>query len=323
MSLTSRMVVAASITAALIFAKTRFDDGEHNFDFDSDNPGNRTTEWTWQGTVPPGQWARIRNLNGAIKVESATGDELRVVAIKRWSRGDPDYVRIVTNKGDSDGDVTICALWGRGGRCDEDGYRSRSKRTTFGKMFGGKNDVSVLFNVSVPRGVKLDATTVNGEITILDVGEAVKASTVNGAIKAMTARGPLNASTVNGSITARVDSLVGDEGVTLSTVNGSVTAELPDEINGVIDLSTVNGKFWTNYPVDAPTEKQQRRLHATLGHGGPELKLSTVNGSVTLKRMVSNHERTVVRHEEALVKHEEAVRKHEQAVVRVQKVVKP
>jgi len=311
MSLTTRMVVAAGVTAALIFAKTRFDNGDHEFDFDSDNSGHRTTEWTWQGEVPAGQWARIRNLNGAIKVESAPGDELRVVAIKRWNRGNPDHVRIVTNKRDSDGDVTICALWGRGARCAEDGYKSRNKRSMWGKMFGGKSDVSVLFKVAVPRGVKLDATTVNGEITILDVGEAVRASTVNGAIKAMTARGPLDASTVNGSITARVDSLVGDAGVTLSTVNGSVTAELPDQINAVIDLSTVNGKFWTNYPVNASSEKHQRRLHATLGNGGPELKLSTVNGSVTLKKMVVNHHRTVVTQEQ------------NQTVVRVQKVVNP
>ena len=309
MSLTSRMVVAASVTAALIFAKTRFDNSDHDFDFDSDNPGTRTTEWTWQGDVPAGQWARIRNLNGAIKVESAPGDELRVVAIKRWSRGNPDHVRIVTNKGNGDGDVTICALWGHGGRCGEDGYRSRSKRSVFGKMFGGKNDVSVVFNVSVPRGVKLDATTVNGEITILDVGEAVKASTVNGSIKAMTARGPLNASTVNGSITARVESMVGEDGITLSTVNGSVMAELPDQINAIIDLSTVNGKFSTDFAVDASREKHQKRLHATLGSGGPELKLSTVNGSVTLKKLGVSQERAVV------IKHEPAVIKKVQAVV--------
>ncbi len=310
MSLTTRMVVAAGITAALIFAKTRFDNGDHDFDFDHDNPGHRTTEWTWQGKVPAGQWARIRNLNGAIKVESATGDEVRVVAIKRWSRGDPDYVRIVTNKGDSDGDVTICALWGHGGQCAEDGYKSRSRRSMWGKMFAGRHDVSVLFKVAVPRNVKLDATTVNGEITILDVGEAVRASTVNGSIKAMTARGPLHASTVNGSITARVDSLVGDEGVTLSTVNGSVLAELPDQINAVIDLSTVNGKFSTDYQFDAPVEKHQRRLHATLGNGGPELKLTTVNGSVTLKKMVINHEQKVIGQEQTVIR-------------QVQKVVKP
>ncbi|MBA3559742.1 MAG: DUF4097 family beta strand repeat protein [Gemmatimonadaceae bacterium] len=312
MSLTTRMVVAATVTAALILAKTRLDNSDHDFDFDSDDRGHRTAEWNWQGKVPAGQWARIRNLNGAIKVESATGDELRVTAIKRWTRGDPDRVRIVANKGHADGDVTICAMWGRGGKCAEDGYKSRTRRSTWMKMFGGKNDVSVLFKVAVPRGVKLDATTVNGEITILDVGEAVKASTVNGGIKAMTARGPLDASTVNGSITARVDSLVGDAGVKLSTVNGSVTAELPDQINAVIDLSTVNGKFWTNYPVAASTEKHPRRMHAILGSGGPELKLSTVNGSVTLKKMVMNHEQTVV------------VQAGKQTVVRqVQKVVTP
>lgn len=81
MSLKTRMIVAAGLTAAVILAKTRFDTGSHGFDFHSDDARQHTTEWTWQGTVPPGHWARIRNLNGAIRVESASDDELRVVAI--------------------------------------------------------------------------------------------------------------------------------------------------------------------------------------------------------------------------------------------------
>ncbi|HEY8176825.1 MAG TPA: hypothetical protein VIF32_14080, partial [Gemmatimonadaceae bacterium] len=72
--------------------------------------------------------------------------------------------------------------------------------------------------------------------------------------------------------------------LTFSSVNGSVIAEFANEINADVDLSTVNGRFLTDFPVTISGRIDPRRLRATLGKGGPRIRLSTVNGNVELRK---------------------------------------
>src|SRR5690349_20222809 len=83
--------------------------------------------FNWTGRVPAGRWIRIRNLSGSITVGPATGDNVEVVATKRWRQGDPSVVRIETKKfGPNDESVLISALWGQRSYCDEHSYESHS-----------------------------------------------------------------------------------------------------------------------------------------------------------------------------------------------------
>jgi DUF4097 and DUF4098 domain-containing protein YvlB len=95
-------------------------------------------------------------------------------------------------------------------------------------------------------------------------------------------KGSVEASTVNGSITAQ-GAAVGD-GVRYSSVNGSITITLPEATGAELDLSTVNGKIPTEHPVTLDGTISRRRVKATMGKGGPTIKASTVNGSVTVKK---------------------------------------
>src|SRR3712207_2369100 len=68
--------------------------------------------FNWSGRVPAGRWIQVRNINGEIRIEPATGDQVKVTAVKTWRRGDPEDVRIEVKKvGPGDEDVMICALW--------------------------------------------------------------------------------------------------------------------------------------------------------------------------------------------------------------------
>jgi DUF4097 and DUF4098 domain-containing protein YvlB len=142
--------------------------------------------------------------------------------------------------------------------------------------------VAVRFTVHLPRGVLVDASTVNGQVTVADAGAPVVAHTVNGAIHAATSQGPIKATTVNGSIEAAIGSLGREGGVELQTVNGSITAVLPPDLNAHLEASTVNGRVETAYPVVVQGRVDPRHLTAQIGSGGPRLTLSTVNGSVRL-----------------------------------------
>jgi hypothetical protein len=236
-------------------------------------------DFTWSGRIPEGRWINVRNLNGTVYVERGTGDKVEVTAMKHVRRGDPDFVHFDVRKyGPNDQDVLICALWGENSDCDEDSYRSRGDRE------GRRNEIFVEFRVRVPRGVKVGAHSVNGEVRVQDVAAEVDAESVNGSVSVSTVAGPVNARTVNGSVRATMGKFDLHSDLEFSSVNGSVIAEFANDIDAQVDLSTVNGRFLTDFPVTISGRIDPRRLRATLGKGGPRIRLSTVNGNVELRK---------------------------------------
>src|SRR5919204_1106606 len=233
--------------------------------------------FTWDGKMAAGSWLRIRNLNGSVDVERADGDVAQVRGEKEWRRGDPRSVRFQVVK---DGEnVTVCALWDEDDRCDESGYHSH------GHHHDEDNDVSVRFTVRLPKGVKVDASTVNGGVDVRGAQAEVVANTVNGRVDASTTTGPVSANTVNGSLHVRMDALTGNGDLTFSTVNGSVTAELPAKLDADLELETVNGSLQTDYPLTVSGRLDPHHIRGTLGTGGRRLRLKTVNGSIELKKI--------------------------------------
>src|SRR5215207_1251871 len=139
-------------------------------------------DFSWDGRVTSGRWLYVRNLNGSIRVERATGDRAEVTAVKRSRRGNPEDVRIETRRlGGDDGDAIICAFWTENASCDEDGYRSRGDDNRRDR----NNDTSVEFTVKLPAGVRLGVSTDNGGVTVSGATSEVRASTVNGRVSAV------------------------------------------------------------------------------------------------------------------------------------------
>lgn len=232
----------------------------------------------WTGQLEKGAWLRIRNLNGEIDVQPATGDQAEVIGEKRWRRGDPRDVRFQVFKG-SDG-VTICALWDEDDTCDERGYRSHGHHDR-----DRNDDVSVRFTVRLPRDVKVDVATVNGGVEVRGATSEVEAHTVNGRITAASTSGPVSASTVNGSLDVRMAELPGTDDLEFSTVNGSVSVEVPAALDADLEMSTVNGSLQTDFPLTVSGRIDPKHIRATVGKGGRRIKLETVNGSVELRKL--------------------------------------
>jgi len=232
--------------------------------------------------IPQDQWIRVRNLNGAVHVRAATGDQVEVRATKTWRRGDPKSVRIESRKS-SDGSILVCATWTDDTVCTEDRY-SNDDRGRRWRDDDNRNDVAVDFEVRVPKGVKVGVWTVNGGASVDGVTNEVLASTVNGSVEATSTGGPVQASTVNGSVHATMGRLDGNQDLTFKSVNGTVVAEFTGDIDADIDLSTVNGRFQTDWPVTITGRIDPRHLRATLGKGGRRIRLSTVNGNVELRK---------------------------------------
>lgn len=238
--------------------------------------------FTWAGKIPEGRWINVHNMNGTVEVERGTSDRVEVVATRHTKRGDPDFVRFEVRKyGPSDQDVLICALWGENQDCDEDGYRNnRGDRNNR----NNRNEVWVEFRVRVPRGVKVGAHSVNGEVRVSDVSAEVDAESVNGSVIVSTLGGPVNARTVNGGVRASMGKFDLKSDLHFSSVNGTVVAEFANDLDADVDLSTVNGRFLTDFPVTISGRIDPRRLRATIGKGGARIRLATVNGNVELRK---------------------------------------
>ena len=235
--------------------------------------------FTWSARIPQSRWIMIRTLNGPIRVEPASGDRVEVTGTRRTRRGDPEFVRFEVQRfGPGNQDVLVCALWGENATCNEDGYRTR------GSNRNREHDVTVEFRVRVPRGVKVAAHGVNGEVRVEGVESEVEAASVNGSVFVETRRGPVSANTVNGSVRASMGRFELQHDMRFSSVNGTVIAEFSEDLNAEVDLSTVNGRFFSDYEVVVSGRIDPRRLKATIGKGGPRIRLSTVNGNVELRR---------------------------------------
>ncbi|HYM81440.1 MAG TPA: hypothetical protein VEY91_08515, partial [Candidatus Limnocylindria bacterium] len=153
----------------------------------------------WSGRLAPGKTLEIKGVNGAIRAEVASGSEIQVLASKSARKSNPDQVQIEVIE--HDGGVTLCMVYP-----SRSGWQPNECRPgDGGRMNASDNDVRVDFRVKLPRGVKLAARTVNGDVGAHGLESDVEAHTVNGSIEVemgnSSRESALEFETVNGGIT--------------------------------------------------------------------------------------------------------------------------
>lgn len=257
------------------------------------NLGRNDTSWHWDGQVGSGQWLRVFNVNGPVSVTASADGNVHVRAEKRArDGGDPRAVHFDVARDDRG--LSVCALWTDDATCDASGAHNNSIHTDGSDR---RQKVEVTFAVQVPAGVRasmntvngalsitrvaseVNARTVNGAVRVRDAGATVDAHTVNGDVSVNTRGGPVSAETVNGSIDATMASQ-GTASMHFRTVNGGIDIDAPDALDADVELSTVNGSVESSYALNY--DRRRRHAEGTVGHGGPSLVASTVNGSVAL-----------------------------------------
>jgi len=267
--------VMALAAAGLVTAAGSLDTPMVGDLFEATPSAQQAQDWEWQGSVDRGDAIEIKGINGGIKATGTSGDQVTVSAVKKGKKDDPADVRVEVVE--HAGGVTICAVYP-----DAEGKKNECAPGDKGRLSSQDNDVSVAFTIQVPAGVRLVATTVNGDIEAGDLSADAVATTVNGDIKVSTG-GLAKATTVNGSIHAAMGRADWDGTMSFNTVNGSITVSLPSGASTDVSAATVNGGMETDFPLTVKGRFSMKNMKGTIGSGGRDLDMATVNGSIHLK----------------------------------------
>src|SRR3982751_2522340 len=238
--------------------------------------GREGDVWRWDGKVDAGHWMSVFNINGSVDFLPSTDNMVHLVAEKRSNGRELDDIHYeVVQQG---GNVTICAIWNNNSRC-EDGDVSQIRHRG-----NDENHTNVKFTVRVPRSIKVGAHSVNGGVSVREVGAEGRAHTVNGGVDVNTSAGPVSAETVNGNVDARMATLQGDEDMDFKTVNGSVSIYVPARFDARFRFDTVHGGIDSDFPLTISGKWGPRHASGTIGSGGRDIHASSVNGSIELRK---------------------------------------
>jgi protein-S-isoprenylcysteine O-methyltransferase Ste14 len=249
----------------------------------------------WSGPIAAGATVHILDADGHIAVAPATGSQLRAHGERTHvqSGGRALVFEVVT----SGTDITICAR-DRNGSCDGHGVHGGSHIMGFGRT--GTADLTV----QLPAGVRLAASSGDGDIDIKGASADVAAASgdgeihiagVTGAVRAHSGDGDMtledigggvDASTGDGKITVRVSAGATAPMITAHSGDGTVTVYLPAAIGGELTASTGDGSIDCDFPVQLAGRVNPRHVRAMFGAGGAaRIEISTGDGDIRIKRL--------------------------------------
>lgn len=266
--------------------------------------------FTWSGRLASGATLGIRHFNGPIEVRESTSDRVEFRAERRTRRSSEVSFEVETGGNG----VTLCGVYRGRSACDNDRGRNRGWDWDDGPP-------STRLTVLLPKGVRLDASTGNGDVTVdkasndvdirsgngdvritmtagtvdvstgngeLEVEGAtgpVRATTGNGRVYVLTSTGPVNVTTGNGEIDVRMRALTGTSDMTFRTGNGAVIVSLPRDFKGEVDASTGHGEFTSDFEIKVLGRLNPRHIRGTIGEGGTRrIRMSSGNGRLELRK---------------------------------------
>jgi DUF4097 and DUF4098 domain-containing protein YvlB len=226
----------------------------------------------WKRTYPLAQGGsvEIRNTNGRIQVEPGDDGKVEVVATRTARAGSDEEARAELKNIEIVESVSPNRI------------ALDSAKGHIGIVFEFNVSRRVDYVVRVPRWANVTVTTTNGEIAAAGVAGEFRAETTNGAIKASEIDGAVRMETTNGDVTLEVTKVT-DAGVTCATTNGSVDLTMPSAARASFDVSTSNGAIDPTGLDLKVSEQSRRALRATVGGGGPTIKLETTNGGIRVR----------------------------------------
>jgi hypothetical protein len=276
-------------------------------------PAAAQQDFHWSGRLARGEQITVKGIIGDVRAEPAPGGEVTVTAVRRGRNADRVRIEVVRR---SEG-VVVCAVYprddGEGGRGwslrqdddDDDGRGEPRDACNRGNVSVHGDGARVDFTVRVPAGVRVSMATVTGDVYASGLHSPVRAASVSGSVH-VSSDGPVQATSVSGDVEATMGR-TGGESLRFTSVSGNVTLRVPASTDADFSARTLSGTIDSDFPLelgsangrrgrrdddddddDRPTRVHVRigqEAHGRLGRGGPELRVNTVSGDISLVRI--------------------------------------
>jgi hypothetical protein len=272
-------------------------------------------DFRWSGRIGLGELVEVKNIIGDVRAEPTSGDEVVVTAER--SGPNPGRVRVETVR--RGGGVVFCAVYagssdddgGRGWRSRDDGDDDEPRDACNARhnSVRGEDAPRVDFVVHLPAGVRLSARSVSGDVSARGLHSPVRAASVSGDVQ-VSSDGPVEANSVSGNVEATLGR-TGNESLSFASVSGDVTLHLPANVDADFSARTLSGEIDSDFPLsiggrggrngryddDDDDDDDDRRgpgrvrvrigqqVRGQLGRGGPDIRVNTVSGDITLRRI--------------------------------------
>ena len=259
-SAVTRLVRAAVVvfaTASLAACNLQFSTG-----IEAKSAWSRTYKVAGDATL------EIREPNGRITIEAIDGTEIQVSATRIAKAPTEEAAKAAAEK------IQINE------KVSDDRIELDSTATGGFQLTSGLSQ-HVNYDVKVPRSINLTIKATNSKVDVKSVTGSVKIEATNGEIIVDGAERGADITTVNGRVVLNL-AKVGADGVRVKTTNGEIEVGVPAGGKATIAARVSNGAVEVQGLELQTTEKTYRRLDATLGGGGPEIRLDTTNGVIKL-----------------------------------------
>jgi hypothetical protein len=257
----SRAVVLPLVALALSLA------GSSACRFDFDTGAEARDEWKRTYTLAKDGSFELRNTNGRIQVQAADGDVVDVVATRIVKARTEEAAKDALTRFEIRENVSPSSV-------------ALDSTNKGGLEIGMSRRVE--YTVRVPKWAAVRVVSTNAEIDVTGVGGALAIETTNGRVRGHALENSATVETTNGTVSLEFARL-GQRGVTCDTTNGTIEVTLPPDTKASLSARVTNGAISTSNLDLAVVEKSRRRLDASIGGGGPEIKLETTNGAIQIK----------------------------------------
>jgi DUF4097 and DUF4098 domain-containing protein YvlB len=156
--------------------------------------------------------------------------------------------------------------------------------------------------IQTPVNTSLNVRTLSGgQITIEGVSGEIDAQNLNGPVTIRNVSGSVVANSLNGAVTVTMASVKSGSPMAFSSLNGTVDVTLPGNVAADFSMKTNRGEIYSDFDVKLkPTAtpvveesdakkgkyrvKTQGAVVGAVNGGGPEIKFTTLNGNIYIRK---------------------------------------
>lgn len=225
-------------------------------------------QWKKSYTLAQGGSFEIHTVTGRIQIRTGDGDTVDVVADRTVKAGSDEDAKNALKRFEFVETVSP----------------NHILIDTTSKGVGLEMNVSknVDFVVHLPRSASVKLVTTNGDIDVADIGGTFNVETTNGKVNATSLGNAATVDATNAAISLDFAKLA-EGGISCETINGKIEVIIPRASKASLSARVVNGGINTQNLDLSTTEKSAKRLEASIGGGGPTIRLEATNALIEVK----------------------------------------